>query len=398
MGDANTLRYKDFLAFNRLLKNQSAVDPFVEKVAWSTVPVDRLVSDMGIQISNHGGIFNAFDVKIIAVSPNYFEAAEPTFLSIYNEWSWAGKLFSKRLSMLEELYTSWGSQGTILPASYESTLYISRDGYDKSASNGISVPNPISIHANLETLVKDMNIQPYTKVYHLLPLHMLNNGAGIRMGKYQSSRQNIIVSLPEYVTIANGIISSIEDIPISKIIVRLKPNLSVAKVDTIAKTLSSVLGRKDVKGKIFNLNDRLKQIESIVTTINFFFVALTIVGMTLCFFSLLASMIANITEQTKDIAILRSLGLSQGNIILVFTLEAFILVVASSFLGGMAGYLVAWTISSQRALVTQVPVNSYFPLDMALLILLLALIFGVLSSLFPARFYARKHIAHLVRQ
>ena len=125
--------------------------------------------------------------------------------------------------------------------------------------------------------------------------------------------------------------------------------------------------------------------------------ALTVVGMTLCFFSLLASMIANIAEQTKDIAILRSLGVSQLDIVLIFVLEAFILVVASSFLGSIAGYLVAWTISSQRALITQVPVSSYFPFDTALLIIFLALLFGILSAAFPAKFYAGKYIAKLLR-
>ena len=157
------------------------------------------------------------------------------------------------------------------------------------------------------------------------------------------------------------------------------------------------IGNNNVKGNVFNLNDRLKQIESIVTTINFFFAALTAVGMTLCFFSLLASMIANIAEQTKDIAILRSLGLAQIDIILIFVLEAFILVIASSFLGSIAGYTVAWTISSQRALVTQVPVSGYFPFEVALLIIALALLFGVLSAAFPAKFYARQYIAKLLR-
>ena len=50
---------------------------------------------------------------------------------------------------------------------------------------------------------------------------------------------------------------------------RLKPGLSVDKIDTIAKALASAIGNNDVKGDIFNLNDRLKQIESIVTTLHF---------------------------------------------------------------------------------------------------------------------------------
>ncbi len=385
----NALRYNDMIAFSSLLKNDTEVAGSIKDMGWVTVPLNQILRDFETKVSNVGQIFSRGDARIVAASPNYFDVAEPTFLSVYNEWTWGEKMYSKELQMLEELHTVRGSQETILPSSYEEALYIS-----KSNTNG---PNPVSFQFKLSSVVSGLSLKPYRKVYNLIPKYMLNNAAGLNMAKYSSRRQNVLISLPEYLTFASGIIKSIEDVPIRKMVVRLKPGLSVDKIDTIAKTLASAIGKNNVKGNVFNLNDRLKQIESIVTTINFFFAALTAVGMTLCFFSLLASMIANIAEQTKDIAILRSLGLAQIDIILIFVLEAFILVIASSFLGSIAGYTVAWTISSQRALVTQVPVSGYFPFEVALLIIALALLFGVLSAAFPAKFYARQYIAKLLR-
>lgn len=385
----NALRYNDMIAFTSLLKNDTEVAGSIKDMGWVTVPLNQILRDFETKVSNVGQIFSRSDARIVAASPNYFDVAEPTFLSVYNEWTWGEKMYSKELQMLEELHTVRGSQETILPSSYEEALYIA-----KSNTNG---PNPVSFQFKLSSVVSGLSLKPYRKVYNMIPKYMLNNAAGLNMAKYNSGRQNVLISLPEYLTFASGIIKSIEDVPIRKIVVRLKPGLSVDKIDTIAKTLASAIGNNNVKGNVFNLNDRLKQIESIVTTINFFFAALTAVGMTLCFFSLLASMIANIAEQTKDIAILRSLGLAQIDIILIFVLEAFILVIASSFLGSIAGYTVAWTISSQRALVTQVPVSGYFPFEVALLIIALALLFGVLSAAFPAKFYARQYIAKLLR-
>jgi ABC-type antimicrobial peptide transport system permease subunit len=393
----NVLRYKDFLAFSILLTNNSATQRYVKNVGWSTVPINRLVNDLSCKISNHGKIFGISDVQIMATSPNYLQVAEPTFLSVLDEWSWIGKLYSKKLNIIEELYTPYGSQTTILPSSYENNLFLSTNIENGNAFDESKSPNPISLEINLLKYVNHINAKPYAKVYSLLPSYMLNNAAGLRMNRFQASNQNVLVSLPEYLALTNGIVESIEDIPIGKIVVMLETNLATDEIDTIAKTVSSAIGKNNVQGRIFNLNDRLRQIESIVTTINYFFAALTVVGMTLCFFSLLASMIANITEQTKDIAILRSLGLTQSDIIQTFVLEASVLVIASSLLGSVAGYLVAWTISSQRALITQVPVSGYFPVDTAILIISLALMFGVLSAGFPAKMYARKYIANLLR-
>ena len=65
--------------------------------------------------------------------------------------------------------------------------------------------------------------------------------------------------------------------------------------------------------------------------------------MFLCFFSLVASMSANILDQAKEIAVLRALGMTRGRIILIYIYEAFLLVFASSMLGIFIGTLVGWT-------------------------------------------------------
>ena len=227
--DGNILRYNDFLAFNNLLENNSDIRSYVEDSGWCTAPMDRLVNDFNSKISNQGRVFMIEDAKVIAISPNYFRVAEPTFFSIYHEWAWLSKLYSKQLNLLEELYTAYGTQTALLPASYKNKLYISTNIDNTSVDP--SVPNPVTIHTSLLKYTTRMDVQPYTKSHHLLPSYMLNNGAGLRMGRYQGNKQNVVVSLPEYLTLTNGIINSIEDVPISKIVVRLKSNLSSDEVD-----------------------------------------------------------------------------------------------------------------------------------------------------------------------
>ena len=69
--------------------------------------------------------------------------------------------------------------------------------------------------------------------------------------------------------------------------------------------------------------------------------------MFLCFFSLQASMTANLYEQSKEIGVLRSIGFTGYRISMLYFYEALLLVFASSLLGIMIGVLVGITMVIQ---------------------------------------------------
>ena len=65
--------------------------------------------------------------------------------------------------------------------------------------------------------------------------------------------------------------------------------------------------------------------------------------MFLSFFSLSASMSANLYDQTKEIGVLRAMGFTRIRITLLYFYEAIILVFAACFLGILIGTAVAYT-------------------------------------------------------
>ena len=77
--------------------------------------------------------------------------------------------------------------------------------------------------------------------------------------------------------------------------------------------------------------------------INAIFSTTIAIMMFLCFFSLTASMSANLYDQTKEIGILRAMGITKGRIRLLFFYEALILVFASCLLGIFVGTAVGFT-------------------------------------------------------
>jgi ABC-type antimicrobial peptide transport system permease subunit len=123
----------------------------------------------------------------------------------------------------------------------------------------------------------------------------------------------------------------------------------------------------------------------------------TYIAMGLCLFSLMASMYTNIFEQSKEIAILRAMGLRQTQIVKIYVYEAFTLTLAASLLGIVIGALMGWTMTAQRVLFTQLPITFVFPWTLLLLVILGAVACALLSSYMPARRLVRKSVASVFR-
>lgn len=63
------------------------------------------------------------------------------------------------------------------------------------------------------------------------------------------------------------------------------------------------------------------------------FQLVTLFTLVVSFFSLNSSMYSNIVEQSKEVGILRALGLSKFSIYRIYSYEAFVLVFSSAILG-----------------------------------------------------------------
>lgn len=89
------------------------------------------------------------------------------------------------------------------------------------------------------------------------------------------------------------------------------------------------------------------ELETTVTLLQLVFAVLALVAMVLCFFSLSASMLTNIREQTREIGVLRALGITRFATVRIYLHEAVLLVLGSSIWGVLIGSLVAWTFSGE---------------------------------------------------
>ena len=77
------------------------------------------------------------------------------------------------------------------------------------------------------------------------------------------------------------------------------------------------------------------------------FYGLISVTMFLCFFSLSASMSANLYEQKKEVGVLRAIGFTNYRVRLLYFYESLVLVLTSCILGVLIGVVVGYTMLAQ---------------------------------------------------
>lgn len=119
--------------------------------------------------------------------------------------------------------------------------------------------------------------------------------------------------------------------------------------------------------------------------------------MFLCFFSLVASMTANIYDQTKEIGVLRSIGITTGKIKRIYFYEALILVLSSCILGILIGMTVGYTMVLQQNMFLGTSTDVFFPWTQVVQVLGLSLICAFFSTFGPATHVLNQSISQIMR-
>ena len=114
------------------------------------------------------------------------------------------------------------------------------------------------------------------------------------------------------------------------------------------------------------------------------FYGLISVTMFLCFFSLSASMSANLYEQKKEVGVLRAMGFTNYRVRMLYFYESLILVLSSCILGVLIGVAVGYTMLLQFNLFLNTSVPAFFPWGQFILVMILSLICAFFSTYGPA--------------
>jgi putative ABC transport system permease protein len=108
--------------------------------------------------------------------------------------------------------------------------------------------------------------------------------------------------------------------------------------------------------------------------------------------SVLATLSASVLERRRDFALMKALGGSQGQLVGLFLLEAFLLALGGVAVGFVVGSLAAWAISEINFHTASLPRIQVVPI-----VLLLNVLIATMAAMFPARVLRGLQPAALLR-
>ena len=126
-------------------------------------------------------------------------------------------------------------------------------------------------------------------------------------------------------------------------------------------------------------------------------IVVMVVVMILCFFSLMSSMQTNVMEQSKEIGIMRALGLTRMQMVRVFAEEAFILVITATIMGMVSGMIVGYLLTSQMSTLQGLPADLYFPWILVVVMFSVAIVTSIISALSPILTLTTKPIVMIIK-
>jgi len=165
----------------------------------------------------------------------------------------------------------------------------------------------------------------------------------------------------------------------SRIILYVK---NINDIDKIKNETDKILNRKEKKCIIISLNSILEAINGVITKVSYFLMGIGAISLLVAGIGIGNVMLMIVVERTTEIGVMRSIGASKKDIIILFLYEALILGVIGSLIGAFLslffGYLIVHYLLKTSL--------SYY----AIFYMIIGIIFGILTSLISALYPAYK--------
>jgi len=309
-----------------------------------------------------------------AVSPGFYDAALTEFLQTDD----IGGVFELELSRF--LYSRNGLGSALISSLYMDGLVL---GMGSEFLLGVNINSPQD--------------QSYRRVFRLKPAAFINASPGFRFSPFPAIfRQDMVMGFTSFYNLLKDGRDSIEDIPLGSFLIKLVDGIQPAEIDDIVFKLQDALAGYG-SASIWDYRNIIAPFEVATMAMTYFFNFTTIVAMLISFFSLMSSMFTNVHEQTKEIAVLRALGISKFWMYKIYVYEAFVLVMASSLLGIMIGVVVGYTMTLQQVLFTQLPIPFVFPWTIMFTVFLCSILFSILAAFSPIYRVLKNRVVQIFR-
>ena len=183
-------------------------------------------------------------------------------------------------------------------------------------------------------------------------------------------------------------------IPKSDCFVKLDPHISDNDREFVLNGIRTKLDKSDT---ILATADILSSLDTLNLVFNIFLAIVALITLFIAFFLLLISMTQNINDAVWEYGVLRSMGLMQDEGVRIYLYEAFAIVVSSSVLGILIGFITSLMIASQFFMFIEMPLTIFFPVWILVGMLSMAGITTFVAVYKPMRDVNKRRIAAVLK-
>ncbi len=184
---------------------------------------------------------------------------------------------------------------------------------------------------------------------------------------------------------------------VEKIFVKVQDDKGTATMDAIQRYIIDTYG--DQYGLyVANVISNIEEDSSTFDTIALVFELILNFTIIICLFGLLSATYSTILERRREIAVVRTLGLRGGGVTTMFSLEALVTFLSSSFSGTIVGYVTAYLLSSVMNLFTESPTMMGFPFSTFIRTFMISIAFLLIGLWFLLRKVKKQKIIEIYRE
>ena len=267
---------------------------------------------------------------------------------------------------------------------------------------GIDINDALILKIN----VYDTQYNYFTFSYMLKIRAVLNKIPGLIMLPYDlqyasflAEYQNAIISMRAYKKIFADIAEFLGvDAPTNiwqKVAISMPSDATDNDYDDINEGIRNFVPDQQIEVDNMHMVDR--SVRGNISLVNDFFLILGCIGLILAFFILWLSFLANIRNSSWELGVLRSIGINNFEVSMIYIYEAMAIILSCIILGTIIGTLTSLILCSQSNLFLMMPLNLDFPWTLYIGICSVAVTVALIGSYLPMRPYIYSNVASVLR-
>ena len=185
------------------------------------------------------------------------------------------------------------------------------------------------------------------------------------------------------------------EVPISRLLIRVSQNSTRFIREDIINNIKALQSDTDTIAVDTQFLIDSTDVASNVLMVIFGFIAF--ISLILCFFMLWISFQSNVLENSWELGVLRSLGLTSFQVLRVYTWESILLVLSATVTGTAIGATMSAAFGLEYDIFSEMPFDLHFPWPLFLFLFVSAIIFAIAGSSLAVSKITKKPIATVLR-